>query len=95
MPTYGYRCAACGHEFDLFQHIAEKPVQVCPVCKRRKVWRLIGCGAGIIFKGSGFYQTDYRSDEYKRRAKADSSPSTTSSKSDSGSKDSPTKASKE
>ena len=91
MPTYSYQCAACGHEFDRFQQITEKPVKVCPSCSRRKVRRLISGGAGIIFKGSGFYQTDYRSEEYKSRAKADSDKSPASGKSDTSSKDSTSK----
>ena len=70
MPTYDYRCQKCGHEFELIQMITEDPVKDCPRCGG-KVERLIGTGACIIFKGSGFYQTDYRSDEYKKAAKAD------------------------
>lgn len=69
MPTYEYECRACGSRFDLFQNITEKPVKRCPECKRLKVRRLIGSGAGIIFKGSGFYQTDYRSESYRKQVK--------------------------
>lgn len=69
MPTYDYRCNACDHEFELFQSIKDKPIRKCPECKKLKVERLIGAGSTIIFKGSGFYQTDYRSEEYKSRAK--------------------------
>jgi len=72
MPTYSYECTACHHEFERFQLMSERPVKVCPSCGKRKVRRLIGAGAAIIFKGSGFYQTDYRSEEYKSRAKAES-----------------------
>src|SRR5438128_2267758 len=69
MPTYEYACDACGHKFEEFQSIKAKPVTVCPVCKKRKVKRLISAGAGFIFKGSGFYITDYRSEGYKAAAK--------------------------
>jgi putative FmdB family regulatory protein len=70
MPTYEYRCKECGHEFELFQSMKDDPVECCPKCNG-KVERLIGTGAGLIFKGSGFYATDYRSDAYKKDAKAD------------------------
>jgi len=71
MPTYDYQCDACGHRFDLFQSMLDKPVKKCPKCSRLKVRRLLGTGGGVIFKGSGFYQTDYRSDSYKKAASAD------------------------
>ena len=71
MPTYDYRCEECGHEFELFQSITARPVRVCPSCRRRKVKRLIGRGAAVLFKGSGFYTTDYRSAGYKEAAKKD------------------------
>jgi putative FmdB family regulatory protein len=71
MPTYGYRCEHCQHEFELFQSITARPVRKCPECGRLKVKRLLGTGAGVIFKGSGFYQTDYRSDSYKKAADKD------------------------
>jgi len=71
MPTYDYECAGCGHEFELFQPITAKPVKRCPRCGALRARRLIGTGAGIIFKGSGFYQTDYRSEDYKKAAKAE------------------------
>ncbi len=71
MPTYEYECQKCGHLFEQFQKITDKPVQRCPKC-RGKVKRLLGSGAGIIFKGSGFYQTDYRSESYRKAAKAES-----------------------
>jgi putative FmdB family regulatory protein len=71
MPTYDYKCQACGHEFEKFQSITSPVVRKCPRCGKIKVRRLIGTGAGIIFKGSGFYQTDYRSDAYKQSAKND------------------------
>lgn len=60
MPTYDYRCEACRHEFDAFQSITEAPLKKCPQCGKNKLRRLIGAGAGIIFKGSGFYETDYK-----------------------------------
>jgi len=68
MPTYEYQCTNCGHKLEEFQGITAAPKRKCPNCKRRKLVRLIGSGSGIIFKGSGFYQTDYRSKEYKSRA---------------------------
>lgn len=73
MPTYDYRCDACGHAFELFQSMAESPKRTCPACKKSALRRLIGAGAAIVFKGSGFYQTDYRSESYKQAAKADTS----------------------
>ena len=79
MPTYEYECDACGHQFEEFQKMGSKPILVCPECKKRKVRRLIGSGAGIIFKGSGFYETDYRSADYQKRAKEDSSKSSSAS----------------
>ncbi len=71
MPTYDYRCKSCEHEWELFQSIKADPVKKCPACGKPKAERVIGAGAGIIFKGSGFYQTDYRSDSYKKAAEAD------------------------
>jgi putative FmdB family regulatory protein len=71
MPTYEYRCNACGHKFEAFHAMSAEPVKVCPKCRKRKVERLISGGAGFIFKGSGFYITDYRSDSYKKAAEAD------------------------
>lgn len=59
MPTYEYKCTKCGHRFEIFQSMKEEPLKICPVC-RGKIKRLIGAGAGPIFKGSGFYQTDYK-----------------------------------
>ena len=72
MPTYDYKCDACGHAFEQFQSMSAEPIRKCPKCKKLKVKRLIGTGAGLIFKGSGFYITDYRDQSYKDRAKADS-----------------------
>ncbi len=69
MPTYAYVCKNCGHEFEEFQSITAEPLQKCPRCNKHRLKRLIGSGAGIIFKGSGFYQTDYRSESYTKAAK--------------------------
>lgn len=69
MPTYEYRCDACGYEFERFQPITAGPVRACPRCEKRSVQRLITGGAGVLFKGSGFYQTDYRSKSYREAAK--------------------------
>ena len=71
MPTYEYQCDACGHEFELFQSMTDSVKRKCPKCGKPKLQRLIGTGAGIIFKGGGFYQTDYRSDSYKKAAESD------------------------
>jgi len=70
MPTYEYECEVCGNKFEVFQNIKDKPIKECPKCKGH-VKRLIGAGAGVIFKGSGFYITDYRSESYKKDAKKD------------------------
>ena len=71
MPTYDYRCEECGHEFELFQSMTAKVRRKCPECSQPKLKRLIGAGAAVIFKGSGFYETDYRSDSYKKGAEAE------------------------
>ncbi len=73
MPTYEYVCESCGHAFEEFQSITAKPLRKCPECKKSALRRLIGTGAGIIFKGSGFYQTDYRSESYKKGAEKEKS----------------------
>lgn len=77
MPTYEYHCDACEHNFDEFQSINDKPLKKCPKCGKLKLRRVFGAGAAIIFKGSGFYQTDYRSESYKAAAKADQETSKT------------------
>jgi putative FmdB family regulatory protein len=71
MPTYDYECDACGHTFELFQSISEPVKKKCPDCGKPKLRRLFGTGAAVVFKGSGFYQTDYRSDSYKKAAEKD------------------------
>ena len=72
MPTYEYVCRKCGHRFELFQKITDSPRKRCPEC-RGAVRRVIGAGAGLLFKGNGFYITDYRSKDYKEKAKSESS----------------------
>ena len=72
MPTYDYLCANCGHQFEEFQSMTAKELRKCPGCKKNKLERLIGTGAGVIFKGSGFYGTDYRGGSYAADAKKDS-----------------------
>lgn len=79
MPTYDYVCDACEHQFELYQSIKEDAKKQCPECGKKKLRRLIGPGAAIVFKGSGFYTTDYRSDSYKKAAAADKPPSPPSS----------------
>ena len=71
MPTYDYKCDACDHLWEEFQSIKADPIKKCPSCGKSKARRQIGGGAGLIFKGSGFYLTDYRSDSYKKAAEAD------------------------
>lgn len=72
MPTYEYRCNACKHEFEEFQSITAPVLKKCPSCGKAKLERLIGTGSAVMFKGGGFYETDYRSESYKKAAKADS-----------------------
>ena len=75
MPTYEYQCKKCNYRFEEFQNISEKPLSRCPQCGGR-VQRLIGAGAGLLFRGSGFYVTDYRSESYKKAEKADKGETT-------------------
>lgn len=95
MPTYDYRCTACEHEFEEFQSMTAPLLKKCPKCGKNKLERLIGTGAALMFKGSGFYITDYRSDSYKKSAEADKpanegkSESKSDSKSDSKSESKP------
>jgi len=79
VPTYDYICENCGDRFERFQSITAKMLLKCPKCGKRKLKRLIGLGSGIIFKGNGFYQTDYRSDEYKKARKNEKSTETAAS----------------
>ena len=81
MPTYDYVCDGCGHEFELFQQITAEPEKKCPECKKKKLRRLFGTGAALVFKGSGFYQTDYRSKSYQEAAAKDKPSSDESSSS--------------
>src|SRR5690348_1281567 len=71
MPTYEYHCDACEHNFDEFQSMSEPALTKCPECGKKKLRRVFGTGAAILFKGSGFYETDYRSESYKKAAKAE------------------------
>ena len=71
MPTYDYECDACQHAWELFQKITDDPIEKCPDCGKKKARRLFGTGAAIMFKGSGFYETDYRSESYKKSADKD------------------------
>lgn len=75
MPTYDYECEECGHTFELFQAISEPVKRKCPECGKLRLRRLFGTGAAVVFKGSGFYQTDYRSESYKKAAEKDKKPS--------------------
>jgi putative FmdB family regulatory protein len=93
MPTYEYQCNACGHRFEEWQTITADPLTKCPSCKKKKLERLLGTGGAIIFKGSGFYITDYRSEGYKQAAKSDSAPSSSSSSDSAETKSAPTPSS--
>lgn len=79
MPTYEYKCTACDHRLEKFQSMTDKPLRKCPECGKNTLQRLISAGAAVLFKGSGFYQTDYRSESYKKAAKSESSGSSTGS----------------
>lgn len=85
MPTYQYECGACKHSFEELQSMKDDALTKCPKCKKKKLQRLMGTGAGLLFKGSGFYITDYRSDTYKSAAKADA-PAKSESSGSSGDK---------
>ena len=80
MPTYDYKCDACGMTWEKFQSIKAAPIKICPTCRKPKARRLIGTGAGLIFKGSGFYITDYRSEGYKKAAEGESKPAASDGK---------------
>jgi len=71
MPTYEYKCSGCDKVTEVFQSITAKPIKKCPECGKLKLKRMLGTGAGLIFKGSGFYQTDYRSESYKKAAEGE------------------------
>jgi len=79
MPTYDYECGSCEHSFELFQSITDRVKRKCPCCGRKSLRRLFGTGAAILFKGSGFYQTDYRSDSYRKGAEAEKKSTDTGS----------------
>jgi putative FmdB family regulatory protein len=72
VPTYEYKCGHCEHKLEVFQSMSAKPLRKCPECGKLRLRRLIGAGAALLFKGSGFYATDYRSREYQEKAKAES-----------------------
>jgi putative FmdB family regulatory protein len=96
MPTYEYECQKCHHRFELFQSIKDGPKRTCPKCRGR-VKRLLGTGAGLIFKGSGFYVTDYRKPSYNESAKKESgagATTTSSAKPDAAKKSGSTAATK-
>ena len=76
MPTYDYVCDQCGHRFEEMQSFKDEPLKVCPKCHESALRRLFGTGAAILFKGSGFYETDYRSESYKKAAKAEQEATT-------------------
>jgi putative FmdB family regulatory protein len=90
MPTYEYECDGCGYQFEEMQSMSDQPLTKCPQCKKKKLRRLFGTGAGLLFKGSGFYITDYRSESYKSAASKDApaatppAKDTSAPKSDSG-----------
>src|SRR5687768_15381100 len=95
MPTYDYRCEKCKHEMEVFQTMTAGPLRKCPKCGENRLKRLIGIGAGVVFKGSGFYQTDYRSEGYKKSAEAEkksSEPAKTETKSETKSESATSKA---
>ena len=94
MPTYDYRCNNCGHEFELFQSMKDSPKRKCTECGKNTLERLIGTGAGILFKGSGFYETDYRSPSYKKDAAGDAPPDSGDAKKKNDSADSSSGATK-
>lgn len=81
MPTYEYECTQCEYKFEQFQNIKDKPLKKCPRCSGM-LKRLVGSGAGVIFRGSGFYQTDYRSHSYKQSEKKEKSACSSETKSD-------------
>jgi putative FmdB family regulatory protein len=98
MPTYEYICRACAHEFEVFQSMNDSAKRKCPECGKNALERKIGAGAAVLFKGSGFYQTDYRTESYKKGAESDSKPAdsakTETAKTDGAKADAPKPAAK-
>lgn len=92
MPTYEYRCGACQHEFEQFQSITAKALKKCPACGKGALVRLIGTGAGVLFKGDGFYQTDYRSESYRKAAEAEKPKTDAAAKSEPPKSETPAKS---
>lgn len=84
MPTYDYECDGCGHAFEMYQGINDSKKKKCPECGKLKLRRLLGTGAAVVFKGSGFYQTDYRSESYNKAKAADKTPDSSAAESKSG-----------
>jgi putative FmdB family regulatory protein len=95
MPTYEYHCDACEHHFDEFQSITAEPLKKCPKCRKLKLRRIFGTGAAVLFKGSGFYQTDYRSESYKAAAKAEQEPAKSGTDAKTSTSDTSTKGTSE
>jgi len=91
MPTYEYECRKCGHTFETFQSMSDKPLRKCPACGKMALQRLLGTGAAVIFRGGGFYETDYRSETYKREAKKEKEAASGGEGKDSGKDSSPGK----
>ena len=89
MPTYDYVCDGCNHAFEEWQSFKDDALTKCPKCKKKKLRRLFGGGAAILFKGSGFYETDYRSESYKSAAKADEAPKADAKPADGAKTDAP------
>ena len=83
MPTYQYECTACGHEFEELQSMTDAKLTKCPKCGKKKLARLIGSGSGMIFKGSGFYETDYKKKPVPAETKTESKPALPAAKSES------------
>ena len=85
MPTYQYRCSNCSHEFEEFQSMKDSPLVTCPKCKQDRLQRIIGSGGGMIFKGSGFYQTDYKGgNPEKKKSPGEKKPETKKTETPSG-----------
>ena len=89
MPTYDYVCESCEHRFELFQQMSAPHERACPECGKDSLKRLVGTGAGVLFKGSGFYETDYRSDSYKKAAESEKKSKEPDSSSSAGTPDAP------